>query len=181
MVETASGIGFRILVNARTLRELPRKGSQVRLLCALHVREGAIELFGVLSEEELAFLSLLSSVSGVGLRIANAILGLGELRLVAAAIKEGKLSFLAAAPGVGKKIARRIVFELREKITLPDAPRAAAQIAKDADVVEALVNLGYRRREAREAVARLDASLTTVEERLRAALAALTAAKRRSH
>ncbi|RMD64794.1 Holliday junction branch migration protein RuvA, partial [Candidatus Parcubacteria bacterium] len=74
----------------------------------------------------------------------------------------------------------RIVFELREKIALPDAPRAAAQIAKDADVVEALVNLGYRRREAREAVARLDPSLTTVEARLRAALAALTAAKHRS-
>ena len=176
VVLDAAGLGLKVSTNGTTLKKLPPVGSSAKLFCHLHVREDALELYGFISEGELRFFELLISISGVGPKSAIAILNIAELDKLSAAIKENRPDLLTRASGIGKKTAERIVLELKTKVDAPLAGLTVEKMESDADVVEALVGLGYRREEVKSALAKIGDEVAGVEARLKAALKGLTRA-----
>jgi Holliday junction DNA helicase RuvA len=173
------GVGLKVALTERTLQTLPRRGSAVTLFTHLHVREDALDLYGFLTEPELALFEQLISVSGVGPRSALAVLDVGSLPDIVAAIAESRPDLLSRAPGIGKKTAERIVLELKTKVHARRGDAAVARMDADADLLETLMGLGYRREEAKEALARIDKGTTELGDRLKAALRLLAAGRRR--
>lgn len=172
VVETG-GVGFKILPSARTLAGLDASATDVVFFTHLQVREDGMDLFGFLSEEELVFFELLISVSGVGPRSALSILDVAGLEELSAAIKEGRPDLLSRASGIGKKTAERIIIELRTKVQSVKAGVVIQKMEVDEDLIEALTNLGYRRDDARTALAKVGTEVQGVNDRLRAALGIL--------
>ncbi|MGC9968286.1 MAG: Holliday junction branch migration protein RuvA [Minisyncoccia bacterium] len=170
----AGGLGLKISMSGRTLAALPAAGNGAKIFTYLHMREDGLELYGFLSEKDLAFFEMLISVSGVGPRSALAILDVAKLDELAAAIKEGRPDLLTRASGIGRKTAERIIVELRTKVQSAKSGLVIEKMEGDADIVEALTNLGYRREEARAALAKVDQKIRGTEERLKAALAILS-------
>ena len=170
----AAGLGLKISVSARTLERLPKTGEAVKLFSHLHVREDALELYGFLSEEELRFFELLISVSGVGPKSAIAILNIADIKELAAAIKENRPDLLTRASGIGRKTGERIVLELKSRVESPRAGLTVPKMESDVDIVETLAGLGYKRQEAKDALAKVDEKIVDLEERLKAALKNLT-------
>jgi len=154
------GVGYLVYCSARTLGRLPPPGAQARLLVETHVREDHIHLYGFVDAAERDWFDMLTTVQGVGARLALAILSvLAPEDLTLAIVAQDKV-MLARAEGVGPRLAARIVNELRDKtaglaLVQPAGPGAAgiANGGAAADAVSALVNLGYRRAEAYAAVA----------------------------
>jgi Holliday junction DNA helicase RuvA len=162
VVVDVGGVGYLVFSSARTLRLLPGEGEAARLLVETHVREDHIHLYGFIDEAERGAFRLLTTVQGVGARLALAILSVLAPDALAQAIFAQDRAALARADGVGPKLAARIVNELRDKVSgLPGAdplpasrPDAEAGGGAASDAVSALVNLGYRRVDAVNAVAR---------------------------
>jgi len=149
------GVGYLVFCSARTLARMPAKGAPVSLLIETHVREDHIHLYGFAEPAERDWFRLLTTVQGVGAKLALAVLGvLGPEDLMRAIAAADKAS-LARAPGVGQKLAQRIATELKDKVRAVALGPAAAELPQrgsEADAVSALVNLGYRRAEAFDAV-----------------------------
>jgi len=169
----AGGLGLQLQMSGRTIASLAPVGAEVKVFTHLHVREDALELFGFLTKEDLAFFELLISVSGVGPKSALSILDVAKLDELSAAIKEGRPDLLTRASGIGRKTAERIIVELRAKVQSAKSGLIVEKMEGSADILEALVGLGYRREEARAALAKVDPKLQTTEERLKAALGIL--------
>ena len=158
IVVDVNGVGYLLLIPLSTFYRLPEVPGEVCLRVHTHVRDDAIQLFGFHTQDEQALFELLQGVAGIGPRLATNILsGISADELVPA-LSEGDLPRLRAVPGVGKKLAERLVVELREKVTMlrrpqPPAPTPAAASEDRAvdDVVSALVNLGCNRKEAAKA------------------------------
>ena len=174
VVIEAGGIGYKLVVSAGTIQGLPHVGSEAKLFSFLQPRENAMELYGFLAEEELEYFEMLISVSGVGPKSALAILDVARLNELSAAIKEGRPDLLTRASGIGRKTAERIIIELRTKVQSAKSGLVVEKMETDSDLVEALSNLGYRREEARAALAKVEPKVHGIEERLRAALAVLS-------
>lgn len=138
----------------------------------LQVREDALTLYGFESEDELAIFELLLTVSGVGPKVALSTLSTLSPDALRLALSNNEPAMLARVPGVGKRTAEKIVLELKDKVKAPaSGVEALAQIsAADAEVIDALVALGYSIVEAQRAVQTLPKDVTAVEERLRLAL-----------
>jgi Holliday junction DNA helicase RuvA len=155
-VVDVGGVGYGVSVPLSTYYELQRLAAhaEVSLFVHTHVREDAIALYGFLTERERALFERLITVSGVGPRLARAILsGLPPEELLRA-LAAGDVGRLTRTPGVGKKTAERLVLELREKAAeLAAATSTAAPEPGDEDLLVALVNLGYRRGDAEKALA----------------------------
>lgn len=151
----AGGVGYDVTISVPTFTALPREGGEVSLYIHTHVREDALALFGFLERDEKRLFERLMTVSGVGPKLAITILsGLNPERTVAA-IRAQDHATLTRIPGVGKKLAERLVVELKEKLEdFAVAPAAAAQSLGPAadDVLSALVNLGYQRAAAQKAI-----------------------------
>ncbi|MFI5314059.1 MAG: Holliday junction branch migration protein RuvA [Myxococcota bacterium] len=179
VVLDVKGVGYELRVPLSTFFALPDEGKVVRLRVHTHVREDAFLLFGFGTELERSLFRLLLGASGVGPKLALAILsGLPVERLVAA-LRAGDLAALVGIPGVGKKTAERIVVELRDRVGAIDTASELARAPRD-DVAgaaeSALVNLGYPRAHAEKAVRRALESLpespgieSLIKEALRAA------------
>jgi len=157
------GVGYEVHCPGRTLSKLPDIGQPVTLVIETHVREDAIRLIGFMSESERSWFRLLQNVQGVGTRVALSILGVLEPHELANAISLQDKAQVGRAPGVGPKVAQRIVSELRDK-----APGLLAsgdigvqmgggsggkQGSPASDAISALMNLGYSIAEAGAAVA----------------------------
>lgn len=178
VVETG-GVGYKVHVPSSTLADLPQPGVEVRLHCHTHVREDALQIFGFLTQDELQVFELLITVNGVGPKLAlTSLSGLPAVELVAA-IGAGDHKRLQSVPGVGKKTAERMVLELQDKVARLGLGQKTAKTSKSGnsgEVVDALVNLGYRRPAAEKAVA-LAASRArpdiAAEQLLRQALSAM--------
>ncbi len=168
------GLGLKINMSERTIAALPAPASTVKLFSYLHIREGAMDLYGFLSEKELIFFELLISVSGVGPKSALSILDVAELDELAAAIKEGRPDLLARASGIGRKTAERVIVELKTKVQSSTSGLVVEKMQTDVDLVEALTSLGYRRDEARVALGKVAADVDGTENRLKAALVILS-------
>ena len=156
------GVGYLVFGSNRTLGQLPPPGGAARLLIETHVREDHIHLYGFADAAERDWFRLLTTVQGVGARLALAILSVvGPDELTLAIVSQDRAT-LARADGVGPKLAARIVNELKDKVgglalaatnSAAPAPSAGVDAGPTGDAVSALVNLGYRRAEAFGAVA----------------------------
>ena len=156
IVLDVNGVGYLVFCSPRTLARLPAKGAPASLLIETHVREDHIHLYGFADVAERDWFRLLTTVQGVGAKLAQAVLGVHSPDDLARAIAAGDKASLARAPGVGQKLAGRIAAELKDKVgavALGPAIAALPERGVEADAVSALVNLGYRRAEAFEAVA----------------------------
>ncbi len=154
------GVGYEVFIPLTSFYELPGEGNEVTLKIHTHVREDALTLFGFLTEREKDFFLKLISISGIGPKLAIAILSGAQVEELAQAIASGNLVRLTAIPGVGRKTAERVVLELKNQITpflLPEQIEAAkagvAPTALEEDILSALVNLGYHRSAAEKALA----------------------------
>jgi holliday junction DNA helicase RuvA len=174
LILDVNGVGYLISASARTLRALPAAGEPVELLIETHVREDAIRLYGFLTTGERDWFCLLQSVQGVGAKVALGILGALSTDALSAAIARQDKAMMARAPGVGPKLAARLVLELKDKapvLAVVDFARTEAgferapKLAKAAeDAVLALVGLGYAQPQAAAAVARISAQLGPAAE-----------------
>jgi holliday junction DNA helicase RuvA len=152
VVETASGVGYRLAVSAETLRQVPAVGRAVSLHTHLVVRDDALLLYGFATEEERDLFLLLIGVQGVGPKVAQAVLGGGPPRELVGALAAGDSARLQAVPGIGKRTAERIVNELRDKVGAPDADGVPITVTRGDDprslAREGLLELGFQPAEA---------------------------------
>lgn len=163
VVVEAGGIGYQVHLAAGAL-EKARVGAKAEYWTHEHLREDARELYGFSDRQELALFDKLVAVSGVGPRMALNILSLGPVVEIERLIERGDIDMLSRVPRVGRKTAQKIVLELKGKLVEPGRGEV------EDEVVTALVNLGYSREQAREAVSRVSADERSVEGRLRSAL-----------
>jgi Holliday junction DNA helicase RuvA len=168
LILDVNGVGYVVAASARTLRHLPGLGQAAVLHIETQMREDSIRLFGFLAEAERDWFRLLQSVQGVGAKVALAILGALSSADLASAVALQDKAAVARAQGVGPKLAARIVAELKDKaplvgaaeMGLPGSAGATPALEGAAnDAVLALVNLGYARPQAAQAVAKGAASL----------------------
>lgn len=155
VVVEAAGVGYHVAITVSTFSDLPGEGAETQLHIHTHVREDTLALYGFLRSGEKQLFERLISVSGIGPKLAmTALSGMAADSLIAA-LRGNDLPALTRIPGVGKKTAERMVLELRDKLQ-GFAPSAAATAVSqmDEDVVSALVNLGYQRPAAEQALKR---------------------------
>jgi Holliday junction DNA helicase RuvA len=159
IVVDVNGVGYDVAVPLSTFYGLGEPGSEIALRIHTHVREDALSLYGFATQIEQELFLRLIGVSGIGPKVALAVLSGIEPNDLIRAIERGDLARLTAIPGVGKKTAERIVLELKDRLPrAPAAPAAAVGVVADRtdmrdDVLSALVNLGYHRPLAEKAVA----------------------------
>ncbi len=151
------GIGLAVRATPSTLAGL-RRGEEVTLATSLVVREDSLTLFGFTGTEARALFELLQSVSGVGPRLALAMLAVLEPDVLCAAVAEGNMAVLTQVPGIGRKGAERLVIELRDKVGAlapaaagAGAPRSAGGALRSS-VVDALIGLGFAAKQSEQAV-----------------------------
>ncbi|MCL5004582.1 MAG: Holliday junction branch migration protein RuvA [Patescibacteria group bacterium] len=169
-VVEANGIGFKIFVGLRTLRQSPKIGGKASFFCYTSVKQDGIELYGFLTEKELEIFELLLSADGVGPKAGMKILDIAKIDSLLAAIKQGRSDLLTKAAGIGDKKAQRIVLELKDKIKHYKSNEEVALMETDADIEKALKNLGYKQAEIREAVKNIPSKIKKIEDRLKTAL-----------
>lgn len=174
LVET-NGVGYEIDVPMSTLYNLPDIGAEVFLYTHYVVREDAELLFGFSTKAERSLFRLLIRISGIGPKIALSILSGISASILAQAVSQAEPGLLTRIPGVGKKTAERIVLELKGKIdtVVGSADSQTPTSGAKADIISALVSLGYSEREALQAVKGLAANVT-VNDGIREALKALS-------
>jgi len=166
-----NGVGYKVFCTSDFLSSA-RAGAPVTVYVHTHVREDALDLFGFASREQLELFEKLISVSGIGPKTALGVLSLASVDEIESAIIRGDAAVLTKVSGIGKKTAERIVLELAGKITaraaLEGMPAPAG--SEDGDVIDALEGLGYSAQEARSALKSLDASISGVDAKVKAAL-----------
>lgn len=168
------GVIYRVNTSATTLGDIGATGEEVRLLTQLYVREDQMTLFGFATDDELRLFNTLIGVSGVGPKLALAILSRVRPDALELAINTENADLLATVPGVGRKTAARLILELRGKL-VPAATAATGGVSQpsqeDAEVLAALRSLGYTTAEAHSALSRAprDAGIS-VEDRVVAVL-----------
>ena len=166
------GIGFQVFMPTTALTSLGIPGDDVKIHTHLHLREDNVALYGFASAEELWLFETLITVSGLGPRLALAMLSALSPEQITTAIATGSIEMLEMIPGIGKKVANRIILELKEKIGAGWIATPATEAAREnTDVLAALTSLGYSAAESVKAVATLptDASLD-LEEKIKLAL-----------
>lgn len=175
LVLDIGGVGFKVHTSLTTLSEV-HLNTEVTVYTYTYVREDALEIFGFKTEDELSFFLKLISVSGVGPRLALAILSTHSSKDILIAILSGDSKTLSKAPGVGLKLAQRIILELKDKIKNEEIQDAITcspnQNTQQCEAVNALMVLGYTESEARKAVSDISGDLS-LEEIIKKALVSL--------
>lgn len=169
-VVNVAGIGYKVFAGQETLQKIPEKGSSVKFWTYQHVRENAIELYGFLHFAELEFFETLLNVPGIGPKGGLGVMNIAPVDTLKKAIASGDTSYLTRVSGIGRKTAEKIVLELKEKMAGRGVTVEASELKEEADVLEALVSLGYSPREAREALAQIPSEIVSVEKRIREVL-----------
>ncbi len=167
VVLDVGGVGYEIAVTPRTLSDLPGIGEEVVLHTHLHVREDQMALFGFDTMADKDLFSILLGVSGVGPKVAMAILGTLTYERLRVAVASDDVATLTDVPGIGKRSAQKLLLELKPKLDVADAEIAST--GPMAEVREALASLGYAPEEIRGTLAGMSGD-QTVEEMLRRAL-----------
>ena len=174
------GMGYRIFVSGKFLEHIPAYGTQIKIYTHMYIREDELTLYGFHSEEELSVFRILIGISGVGPKVAMAILTALTIQELQLAVISEDVKTISKANGVGAKGASRIILELKDKLKMEDMMDAAYEqsIVQDTqdinaarDAILALVNLGYSSSEAALAVKKIgDTSQMDIEAILKAAL-----------
>lgn len=181
IVVEAGGVGYKIFVSSTVLSSLPRLGEEVKVYTFMSVKDDGISLFGFNGYEELDIFNRLLSVSGVGPKGALSIVSSLKPKDIITAIVTGDVAAISKANGVGKKIAQRIVLELKDKFKTEDIVSLDGDYTEDIvsptagsdpkyETIEALLSLGYMRSEAVKAVSAIYEKGMTSEELIKKAL-----------
>ncbi|HEU4685161.1 MAG TPA: Holliday junction branch migration protein RuvA [Nitrospira sp.] len=162
------GVGYEVFIPLSTYYGLPDLNEPLSLSVHTHVREDAIQLFGFMTQQEKDAFLLLTTVSGIGPKTALGILSALAVSDLVSAIQAEDVDKLESVPGIGKKSAGRIVLELKDKLTkLHPGQGTASQLQPREhdrlvdDALSALINLGYRAHDAKEAVKRVRSTMAT--------------------
>jgi holliday junction DNA helicase RuvA len=176
VIVDVGGVGYQVFIPLNVFYRLPEIGARVSLYIHTHLREDALQLFGFQEATEKQVFLLLNSVAGIGPKLALNILSGIPADELAQAIKEGDQLRLVSIPGVGKKLAERMIVELRDKFATFQAQATETPVASNGsqlmqDAVSALVNLGYRKAEVEKSVRdTVQSGNTTLEEVIKEAL-----------
>lgn len=170
IVLDVSGVGYKVRVTGDTLNKLASIGEKpLSIHTYLVVREDALDLYGFVDAEDLAFFELLIGISGIGPKTALSILNLAPVKTIKNAVIAGDPSRLSKTSGISKKNAEKIVLELKSKFE--GVTEEGGGIYEDeSDALDALQGLGYSEKQAREALKKLDKSITGTGEKVKAAL-----------
>ncbi|MCA9933873.1 MAG: Holliday junction branch migration protein RuvA [Ardenticatenaceae bacterium] len=165
------GVGVRVFVPRTVLEDVGGAGRHIKLHTHLIVRETELTLYGFETEEDLHLFEILLGVNGVGPKVGLAILGTLSPELLKSAIMREETAVLQRVPGIGKKTAERIMFQLRDKLDLSSLETAVSFVSDvDADVIDFLTGLGFSIVEAQSALQNLPREAKTVDERVQLAL-----------
>jgi Holliday junction DNA helicase RuvA len=172
MIVNVNGIGFKLSVPTSVLSELGVVGREIKLYTHMHVREDDLSLYGFGSLDELRLFETLISVSGLGPKTAMGMLSAMSADQLAMAIASGSVEMLTTIPGIGKKTADRLILELKDKVGGVMISTPAGRAAQEnADVVTALVSLGYTAQETARSVNALPTGQKLkLEEKIKLAL-----------
>ena len=173
LIVDVGGVGYRVAVPLSTYYDLPEAGGEVDLRIYTHVRDVAIELYGFGSASEQALFEALIGVSGIGPKLGVTILSGMEADTLVRAIANADIARLTSIPGVGKKTAERVALELKDRAAKIVPTEVTGPASTRDDVLSALLNLGYKRRDAESALAQVEDDATEFEDILRASLRAL--------
>ena len=167
-----NGVGFQVFMPTSTLSTLGAIGEKVNLRTQLVLREDSVALYGFSTAEELELFQIVTSVSGIGPKLGLAILSSMSVERVSMAVASSDTDLLKTIPGIGKKMAERLVLELKDKIGAGLLAAGGIQLApENGEVIAALTSLGYSVAEAGRAVATLSTSdKLSLEEKVRLAL-----------
>ena len=162
------GIVFRIAVPTSNISQLDPKGSKIELFTSLQVREGSMSLFGFLTEDERKTFEILININGIGPKMALNLLSILSPDSLSSAVNLGDINAFTVIPGVGKKMASRIILELKGRVDLSDQQY---KNSPDEELTNALMSLGYTLSEIRKAVLNINYSdSATLEDKVRSAL-----------
>jgi len=161
------GVGYAVYLTTHTISSL-KINSDIFIYTYTVVRETALDLFGFITLDEKNFFELLIGISGVGPKSALLILSLADIPTLHNAIAQNEITTLTKVSGIGKKIAQKIIIELKDKIG--DITVTGGVNTDDASVIEALEAMGYKQAEARDAVKQLPSDIIGLNKRVSAAL-----------
>ncbi len=171
LVIALGGVGVRVMVPRTVLENTGGIGRAISLHTHLIVREDDLTLYGFHSEEELQLFQLFLGINGVGPKVALAILSTLSPELLRSAVMREETAVLQRVPGIGKKTAERIMFQLRDKLDLTDIDATTPLISDvDADVIDVLTGLGFSIVEAQAALQNVPRDAATVDERVQLGL-----------
>jgi Holliday junction DNA helicase RuvA len=171
------GVGYNVAIPLCSLGDIPEEGREVFIYTYTHVREDALQLFGFLTEYERGVFATLLGISGIGPKLALAILSGMPVERFVGAVNNEDITMLSSIPGLGKKTAARVVLELKGKLESfrKDGTDIYTEGRAAGDAVSALVNLGYRKALSEDAVSRsVKNGFSTIEDIVREALRLLT-------
>ncbi len=171
------GVGYNVAIPLCSLGDIPEEGKEVFIYTYTHVREDALQLFGFLTEHERGVFATLLGISGIGPKLALAILSGMPVERFVGAVNNEDITMLSSIPGLGKKTAARVVLELKGKLESfrTDGTDIYTEGRAAGDAVSALVNLGYRKALSEDAVSRsVKNGFSTIEDIVREALRLLT-------
>ncbi|TSC61940.1 MAG: holliday junction DNA helicase RuvA [Parcubacteria group bacterium Greene0416_14] len=176
LVVDVNGVGYNIHAAGEFLAQ-QREGSSIALWIHTAMRDSSIDLYGFKDQSDLHFFEKLISVSGIGPKSALAILALAPVATLKSAIISRDSSYLTRVSGIGKKTAEKIVFELQDKIEDTFSINSTTGIKYDSDALEALQTLGYSASSAREALQKVEDTVTDTGNRIKTALRLLGSSK----
>ncbi len=168
IVIEVGGVGYKVFVQTSTALET-KVSENASLWTHLSVRETSLDLFGFPEKETLEIFELLITISGIGPKTALGILNVASPETLRQAVSGGDTSYLTRISGIGKKNAEKIVLELKGKLHAKEED-GKTSVSRDTDVLEALISLGYKERDAREALKKVPEDIEDTSERVRGAL-----------
>jgi Holliday junction DNA helicase RuvA len=153
IVLDVNGVGYKVSVTSDTIGLIDNGKKPITLWTYLAVRENSMDLYGFTSMDELNFFELLITISGIGPKTALGIMNAASIETLQIAVQTGESSHLTKISGIGKKVAEKIIMELKDKIEIVShTPESKSAIKNDSDALEALKSLGYSQSEARDAL-----------------------------
>ena len=160
-------VGYKINIPPQIKIPEPIVGKVVKLYIHQHIREDADDLYGFLSYQELELFEKLISVSGIGPKAGMAIMSVSEPEKIIAAISSEDIGFFTAIPGIGKKVATKIILDLKSKIAGTDIENILSSSRDAGDVVDAMMSLGYKKQDILPLITKIPADLSTSQEKVK--------------
>lgn len=167
VIVAVNGVGYKIHLSGQAIKNLPKVGEKIKLFTYLHVRENILDLYGFLDSKEREIFELLITVSGIGPKGALNILTVASVETLKRAIAKEESEILTKVSGIGKKMAEKIILELKNKV---EDSLDGESLSAEAESIEALISLGYKIAEARETLRKVPIEITDVAQRVTEAL-----------
>ena len=171
IVLDVNGVGYKVAITSDTMSKIDKGHTPTTLWTYLAVRENALDLYGFTSIKELNFFELLITISGIGPKTALGIMNAATVHTLEMAIQTGDASHLTKINGIGKKVAEKIIMELKDKVeTIEHTPESKSAMKNDNDALEALKSLGYSPIEARDALKEVAKGIVKTSDKIKEAL-----------